>query len=164
MRGGGPEGDTGMSEQRTVWWEDGRVRMIDQTRLPAEELYLDLATVEQVAEAITSMRVRGAPAIGVTAALGMALAAREAAAQSPERFRERVRQAAGRLRQTRPTAVNLFWAIDRLLLIAEGESEPSRAAARMVVEAGAMVEEGIRLKQAMGAHGARLLPERGGVL
>jgi methylthioribose-1-phosphate isomerase len=153
-----------MREQRTVWWEDGRVRMIDQTRLPAELVILDLRSDEEVAEAIASMRVRGAPAIGVAAALGLALAAREAATGPPARFQERLGAAAERLRRTRPTAVNLFWAIDRLLRLAEEEPEPDRAAERLTVEARAMVEEDVRVNQAMGRHGADLLPERGGVL
>ncbi len=153
-----------MTELRTVWWEAGRVRMIDQTRLPAAEVILDLKTVEEVAEAITLMRVRGAPAIGVTAALGLALAARAAVALPPERFRSRLAAAAQLLRETRPTAVNLFWAIDRLLRLAAGESDPARAAECLTVEARAMVEEDVRINRAMGRHGAALLPEQGGVL
>src|SRR6476646_7814966 len=105
VRGGGSEGDPGMTERRTVWWEEGRVRMIDQTRLPGEFVILDLETDEAVAEAIRSMRVRGAPAIGVTAALGLALAARQAETEPCGRFELRLKEAAERLRQTRPTAV-----------------------------------------------------------
>jgi methylthioribose-1-phosphate isomerase len=153
-----------MTEQRTVWWEDGRVRMIDQTRLPAETVILDLRTDAEVAEAITSMRVRGAPAIGVAAALGLALAAQAAAAEPRERFQERLAAAAERLRRTRPTAVNLFWAIDRLLRLASDEPEPAAAAERLTAEARAMVEEDVRVNQAMGRHGAELLPAQGGIL
>ena len=76
-----------MIERRTVWWEEGRVGMIDQTRLPGELAILRLETEEAVAEAIRSMRVRGAPAIGVTAALGLALAARARAGRAPGRLR-----------------------------------------------------------------------------
>jgi methylthioribose-1-phosphate isomerase len=153
-----------MTEQRTVWWEDGRVRMIDQTRLPAETVILDLRTDAEVAEAITSMRVRGAPAIGVAAALGLALAAQAAAAEPRDRFQERLAAAAERLRRTRPTAVNLFWAIDRLLRLASDEPEPAAAAERLTAEARAMVEEDVRVNQAMGRHGAELLPAQGGIL
>src|SRR5438093_997549 len=82
VRGGGSEGDPGMTERRTVWWEEGRVRMIDQTRLPGELVILDLETYEAVAEAIRSMRVRGAPAIGVTAAWGAGVGVVGAAVES----------------------------------------------------------------------------------
>jgi methylthioribose-1-phosphate isomerase len=153
-----------MTEPRTVWWEDGRVRMIDQTRLPAVEVILQFGTVDEVAEAIESMRVRGAPAIGVTAALGLALAAQAAASKPAAAFRAHLAAAAERLRRTRPTAVNLFWSIDRLLLLAEAEPDPARAAARLIAEAQAMVEEDVQINRAMGRHGAALLPERGGVL
>lgn len=153
-----------MTEARTVWWEEGRVRMIDQTRLPAETIILDLATAEEVAEAIRSMRVRGAPAIGVAAALGLALAARSAAAEPPERFGRLLAEAAERLRLTRPTAVNLFWAIDRLLCLAEPEPDPRRAAERLEAEARAMIEEDVRINRSLGHHGAALLPAQGGVL
>jgi methylthioribose-1-phosphate isomerase len=153
-----------MTEQRTVWWEDGRVRMIDQTRLPAEMVILDLRTDGEVAEAIESMRVRGAPAIGVAAALGMALAARAAQSEPNTRFRQRLADSAERLRRTRPTAVNLFWAIDRLLALAEAVPEPARAAERLEAEARGMVEEDVRINQAIGRHGAALMPAEGGVL
>ena len=153
-----------MTEQRTVWWEEGRVRMIDQTRLPEELVILELHSDEAVAEAIRSMRVRGAPAIGVAAALGLALAARAARSESLEPFQRRLATAAERLRGTRPTAVNLFWALDRLLSVAEEEREPRRAAERLEAEAREMVEEDIRINRALGRHGAGLLPAEGGVL
>jgi methylthioribose-1-phosphate isomerase len=153
-----------MTEQRTVWWEEGRVRMLDQTRLPEEMVILDLHTVEEVAEAIRTMRVRGAPAIGVTAALGLALAARAARAEPPEEFQRRLADAAERLRATRPTAVNLVWALERLQRVAAGEQEPRRAAERLESEAREMVEEDVRLNRAIGRHGASLLPTEGSVL
>jgi methylthioribose-1-phosphate isomerase len=153
-----------MTEQRTVWWEEGRVRMIDQTRLPDETVILDLRTVEDVAEAIESMRVRGAPAIGVAAGLGLALAARAALAEPAAPFQQQLQQYAERLRRTRPTAVNLFWAIDRLMNLAEGENDPARAAERLETEARAMIEEDVRINHAIGRHGAALLPSEGGVL
>ena len=153
-----------MTERRTVWWEEGRVLMIDQTLLPGEFAILTLETEEAVAEAICSMRVRGAPAIGVAAALGLALAARRAQEELPGRFEQRLTAAAQRLRETRPTAVNLFWAIDRLLRLAHGEPDPRRCAARLEAEARAMVEEDVAINRAIGRHGADLLPQEGGVL
>jgi methylthioribose-1-phosphate isomerase len=153
-----------MMEERTVWWEEGRVRMIDQTRLPEETVILDLHTDTEVAEAIQTMRVRGAPAIGVAAGLGLALAARAAQSEPASQFPERLQEAAGRLRRTRPTAVNLFWAIDRLMALAEAEPEPNRAAAALEAEARAMVEEDVRINQAIGRHGLAVMPAEGGVL
>jgi methylthioribose-1-phosphate isomerase len=138
--------------------------MIDQTCLPEELVILDLETPEAVADAIHSMRVRGAPAIGVATALGLALAARQAQSGTTDQFQRRLTEAAERLRRTRPTAVNLFWAIERLLRLSREEAEPERAAARIEAEARAMVEEDIRINHAIGRHGVALLPERGGVL
>src|SRR3954467_14437815 len=94
----------------TISWEDGAVRMIDQRLLPERFEVLRLTDYREVADAIRTMAVRGAPAIGVSAAFGLALAAREAA-ETPAEFLPRLREAATVLRATRPTAVNLFWAI-----------------------------------------------------
>jgi methylthioribose-1-phosphate isomerase len=153
-----------MTERRTVWWDAGQVCMIDQTRLPDELIILRLETEEAVAEAIRSMRVRGAPAIGVTAALGLALAARRAQDEHAATFERRLQDAAELLRETRPTAVNLFWAIERLLRVAREESDSRRCAGRLEAEARAMVEEDIAINRAIGRHGAELLPPAGGVL
>jgi methylthioribose-1-phosphate isomerase len=156
-----------MTEWRTVDWVEDRVRLIDQTLLPAEFRVVDLADVEAVAEAITTMKVRGAPAIGVTAALGMALAAR-AAADSRDRttFLARLEAAADRLRRTRPTAVNLFWGIDRMLAVArESPScEPAEIAAQVEAAARALIEADVAVNRALGRHGAALLPQSGTVL
>jgi methylthioribose-1-phosphate isomerase len=150
---------------RTVDWIDGRIRLIDQTRLPAELALLDLASVEEAADAIRTMKVRGAPAIGVTAALGMALAAQQARALSPAAFQGRLAAVADLLRGTRPTAVNLFWAIDRMLVVArQGADEPNQAADAMLREARAMLDEDEAANRALGRHGAALLPERANVL
>src|SRR4051812_3789740 len=103
----------------TVFWADAAVRMIDQRVLPDRFEVLELTDYRQVADAIRTMAVRGAPAIGVSAALGLALAAREGLAEAPEEWFARLRAAAEVLRGTRPTAVNLFWAIDRVMKVAE---------------------------------------------
>jgi methylthioribose-1-phosphate isomerase len=156
-----------MTEWPTVDWVEGKVRLIDQTRLPGEFALVDLRNVEEVAEAIAAMKVRGAPAIGVTAALGMALAAREAVgAADRETFLARLEAAAARLRGTRPTAVNLFWAIDRMLAVArdEGSADPAALAARVEAEARALIEADIAVNRALGRHGAALLPREGAVL
>src|SRR5512135_432292 len=112
---------------RTVWWEEGDsdlssafVCLVDQTQLPQRVLYLRLAHEQQVADAIASLKVRGAPAIGVTAALGMALAVRRlsyerGASLTLAEAYEHLQAVAIMLKQTRPTAVNLFWAIERMM-------------------------------------------------
>jgi methylthioribose-1-phosphate isomerase len=143
---------------RTLWWDDGAgvLRMIDQTLLPGEVAVLACATSEDVAEAIRRLQVRGAPAIGVAAAYGLALGAREAiAAHDPY---ARLREIAAHLRATRPTAVNLGWALDRLLTVAEGAS-PEEWPERLLVEAHAVADEDATACRAMGSLGAELIAD-----
>src|SRR6266508_7017463 len=97
----------------TVDWADGAVVMLDQRRLPEEEVYLRLGTPEEVAAAIRDMAVRGAPAIGVTAAFGIALGVRRSTAEGAA-LRRDLETVCEQMRVTRPTAVNLFWAIERM--------------------------------------------------
>ena len=150
----------------TVEWVEGKVRLVDQTLLPLEQVWVECTSHEEVAEAIRSMKVRGAPAIGVTAAYGMALGALAYPGSDPEGFLLHMARVADRLRATRPTAVNLFWAIERMLSVAVGASsagvEATRAA--LVAEARRMAEEDVAANRRMGALGAELLPEEGGVL
>src|SRR2546423_10166980 len=124
---------------RTVEWVDGAVRLIDQTRLPEEEVYVDLHTVDEVAEAISSLKVRGAPAIGAAAAMGLALAAVAS---------DDLEAAASRLAATRPTAVNLRWALDRVLCAARSADNPRAAA---VHEALVIAEEAVAVNRRLGA-------------
>src|SRR5262245_41979025 len=140
----------------TVDWVDGAVRMIDQRRLPGEFVVLELRDYREVAEAIRTMAVRGAPAIGVAAALGLALAAREAADGPAEQFWPSLREADTTLRRTRPTAVNLFWGLDRALQAADrasGEGPPAAADA-VIAEARAMIDEDVAVNRTLGAAGA----------
>lgn len=150
----------------TVDWRDGVVTMIDQRRLPGEFLVLELRDHREVANAIRTMAVRGAPAIGVAAALGLALAASEAAGEGSETFWQRLREADATLRATRPTAVNLFWGLDRVMRAAEAHRHeaPPVAAEAAVSEARAMIQEDIAVNRAIGACGAALLPANGHVL
>ena len=121
-------GAAGAGPIRTVEWQDGRVELIDQRRLPLEEVYLVCESWREVAEAIRDMAVRGAPAIGVAAAMGMALAARAAlrdSAGEPARFKAALQAATKGLGETRPTAYNLFWALAEMQQVWEvglGES------------------------------------------
>src|SRR5215469_6801121 len=98
----------------TLTWTPEGVRFIDQTRLPLEESYVVATDYEQVADVIVTMVVRGAPAIGVSAAYGVALGAEKSAAQTSLEFAPEFEKICARLAGTRPTAVNLFWAIDRM--------------------------------------------------
>src|SRR4051812_32744618 len=99
----------------TVQWQSGKVKLIDQTALPEQLRYVELSDWREVAEAIRTMVVRGAPAIGCTAALGMAQGARGIIADNREAFFRRMQGIAETFRASRPTAVNLFWAVDRIL-------------------------------------------------
>ena len=152
----------------TLTWTPEGVRFIDQTRLPHEESYVLATTYEEVAEVIVTMVVRGAPAIGVSAAYGVALGARMTSAKTTEEFAPEFERICARLAATRPTAVNLFWAIDRMKGLFENLSDSGATLAqvqdRLLAEANAMYDEDIAACKAMGAHGGVLLPEHGGVL
>src|SRR6516165_3926120 len=99
---------------KTIEWTDDGVRMIDQTRLPAQELYRNYTDYLSVAEAIRSMVIRGAPAIGVAAAMGIALGVRNSVARTETELRAEFETIAETISRTRPTAVNLFWAVKRM--------------------------------------------------
>ncbi len=146
---------------RTVEWANGKVRMIDQTLLPSEEKYIDLDTVDDVASAIKTMKVRGAPAIGVTAALGIALAARKSEAASSGELLSEITKTAEILGSTRPTAVNLFWAIDRMLKMAEANKEKTPADLKeiLITEATSIQEEDVKRNTRLGEFGAALIED-----
>ncbi len=152
----------------TLTWTPEGVRFLDQTRLPLEETFVLATTYEEVADVIFNMVVRGAPAIGVSAAYGVALGALRSRAATAQDFAPEMTRICSRLARTRPTAVNLFWAIDRMKALfeelrAEGSSM-SDIRERFLAEAHTMYDEDIAACKAMGAHGAELLPQQGGVL
>jgi methylthioribose-1-phosphate isomerase len=152
----------------TLAWTPEGVRFIDQTRLPLEESYVLATTYEQVADVIVTMVVRGAPAIGVSAAYGIALGALHTTAVTPREFAPEFDMICARLAGTRPTAVNLFWAIDRMkrlfaALLDEGDTL-ARIQEKILAEAHAMYQEDIAACKTMGAFGGALLPDEGGVL
>ena len=154
--------------QRTIDYINGKVIMIDQTRIPAELVTIELSTPEEVADAIMTMKVRGAPAIGMAAALGMALAAKNAEADHPEELIADLENAAALLSSTRPTAVNLFWAIEKMLCAAKAALEdglPIPEAKEVVEECAlAMLQHDEDTCRAIGANGAQLMPKEGHVL
>ncbi len=146
---------------RTIDWVGGKIRIIDQTRLPAEEYVLYLSTVEELAEAISSLRVRGAPALGVAGGLGVALAAQRAQ-ENGDDIGEAISQAASLLASTRPTAVNLQWGIERIKNI----YDPTRpqTVSQLIEQASAMVDEDEKINHIIGEIGADLLAEGSRVL
>lgn len=148
----------------TLRWSDDGVVLLDQRRLPGEEIYLTLGQVEEVARAIEDMAVRGAPAIACAAALGVALAARRSDAVDTRGLIADVEAASERLARTRPTAANLFWALDRmrrrLAAAARGSADEVRDA--LVAEAQAILEEDVETNRAIGAAGAAIVPDVAG--
>ena len=156
----------------TLEWTPEGVRFLDQTRLPLEEVYVLARTHGDVARVIRDMIVRGAPAIGVSAAMGVALAAQELAASetSLDTFKNKLQETVmPELAATRPTAVNLFWALQRMqqtMLVAAGKNGATTASVRdaLIAEARAMYDEDIAACRTMGAYGAALMPQAGGVL
>src|ERR1700738_895782 len=151
---------------QTLEWTHQGVRFIDQTKLPTEEIYVTCKTPEQVADVIRTMVVRGAPAIGVAAAMGIALAVKNSKAETAGDLKRDFDQACDLIGKTRPTAVNLFWAIRRM------QEKLERIRIRpipqikqtLIEEAQRMHAEDIAANQAMGRHGATLMPSEGGVL
>src|SRR5579864_2962707 len=151
---------------KTLEWTEDGVRFIDQRKLPTEETYVTATTYEEVAEAIRNMTVRGAPAIGVTAAMGIALGIRDADGDHVSELRRRLDEICDEMAETRPTAVNLFWAIKRMRDKFDQLSDLPVAQIRqgLIQEAQRMYVEDIAANEAMGRHGATLLPSSGGVL
>jgi len=149
-----------------AWTPQGTIRLIDQTRLPLEEVYLECGTVDEVAHAIRTLQVRGAPAIGIAAAMGLALGARTIRETDHAAFCAALEQVGDQLIRTRPTAVNLAWAIRRMLGVARQSRELPVAdlKARLAAEAEAMREEDIRINQAIGQHGQALVPNPARIL
>jgi methylthioribose-1-phosphate isomerase len=171
---------------KTIEWTDDGVRMIDQTKLPTQEVYVTCRTYQEVAEAIRSMVIRGAPAIGVAAAMGVAMGVKQSRAQSLAALRTEFETICDTISKTRPTAVNLFWAVKRMRdvfdqavaavspppLTSNRRSETAATEAdaietvkaRLVEEAQRILTEDIAINEAMGRHGAALMPDSGTVL
>jgi methylthioribose-1-phosphate isomerase len=155
-----------MASFETLRWRDGRLEMLDQRLLPSRTIYLSYSSAAAVAEGIRTMVVRGAPAIGCAAAYGVALEALQLRDANAADFQAGLERAHGELGASRPTAVNLSWALARML-----EKQKSlagiatrAAATALLEEAHAITEEDVRLNHAMGKHGAALLPDRARVL
>ncbi len=155
-----------MESVETLRWRDGRLEMIDQRVLPARFEYLSYDSAAGVAEGIRSMVVRGAPAIGVAAAYGVALEALRLQGAPAAEFHDGLARGLDVLAASRPTAVNLFWAIERMRrVIADGAAlAPPQLAERLLAEAIEVHAEDININRTMGAFGAELLPDGARVL
>ena len=151
---------------QTLRWTDQRLFIIDQTLLPGECREIELSRLVDVWEAIKSLRVRGAPAIGITAAFGVLVALREAPQGTVSAAREKALVAAAHLATSRPTAVNLFWALGRMKCVADGAAAEDAEGVFSALEQEALriLDEDKRLCRAIGTHGAALIQEGHGVL
>jgi methylthioribose-1-phosphate isomerase len=158
------------SVPRSIEWVggvDGFVRLIDQTELPTRLVYRDCKNASEVWEAIKLLRVRGAPAIGITAAMGVVVGVRETLDGSPAEFLATLSKVDAHLRTSRPTAVNLFWALDRVRRSVEphlGKKSPRELAEVLLQEAFAIREEDAAMCRAIGRHGAARIEPGTGVL
>ena len=151
---------------KTLEWKKGKLYLLDQTRLPAEERYLECSTYQQVARAIQTMVVRGAPAIGVAAAFGIALGARQSKAKDPAAFLRDVSRVGQTLVATRPTAVNLLWAVERMERVARENIRRGVSAVKQTLQREALriFREDIDANREIGRHGRRLVPHGASIL
>jgi methylthioribose-1-phosphate isomerase len=145
----------------SICWDVDKVKLLDQRRLPAEELYLEIKDYHEIIEAIRTLAIRGAPAIGVAAAMGAALGALDIETQDQGEFQARFAKICQEIAQARPTAVNLFWALDRVQRLAQANAHESVAAVkeRLVNEAQTMLAEDETINRHMAAAGQVLIHE-----
>jgi len=151
---------------KTIEWKGNCVRLLDQRRLPRNVHYLDCKNASSVAEAIRTMAIRGAPAIGVAAAMGIALSAKKTRSRQPSVFRQIIEKVCQQMSQTRPTAVNLFWAVDRMKKILDqslsyGVEETKK---RLEEEALRIYGEDLEMNRTIGEYGKSLIQNGDGVL
>ena len=151
-------------EIEPIQWRDGHLELLDQRLLPQQQEWLVVTSSGQAVDAIRQMAVRGAPAIGVTAAYAVALASREVETASMSEFLAGLERIGREIQGARPTAVNLSWAVDHCLRLAGRCSSPDDAREQLLAEAKRMQEADVAANRAMGRYGAELLPGSGGVL
>jgi len=149
-----------------VRWDGEHLMLLDQTRLPTQEIVRAYRSWRDVADAVRSLVVRGAPAIGIAAAFGVVLAARESRASDFDGLLTDLEEAIKGLGNTRPTAVNLFWALARMrrVAVASGDRPLAEIDRRLLAEAQTILDEDLAGNRAMGAHGAALVPAGGRIL
>jgi methylthioribose-1-phosphate isomerase len=149
----------------SIEWKNSKVRMIDQTLLPFELKFLELEDFREVANSIKVMNIRGAPAIGVAAAMGMALATIEYKDLPKEKFLKKMQEAANTIKSTRPTASNLFWAVNRIWkMVSTYPDDPNTISDLVIDEAKLMAQEDINVNKNIGKHGSTLLEDGDRVL
>ena len=152
----------------TIDLQDDMIVMVDQRKLPAQEVYVRCRTAPEVAKAIRTMVIRGAPAIGVAAAMGIALGMKRSTAKGTNQFAVEFQKLCDLMAATRPTAVNLFWAIDRMKRAfaagAQAGESPDEIATRLTREAAAIHDEDVANCRTMGGHGAAMVPDGARVL
>jgi methylthioribose-1-phosphate isomerase len=152
----------------TIDYQDDVIVMVDQRKLPAQEVYVRCRTAPEVAKAIRTMVIRGAPAIGVAAAYGIALGMKRSTAKGTNQYAVEFQKLCDLMAGTRPTAVNLFWAIDRLKAVfaaaAQAGESPDEISARLVREAQSIHDEDVANCRLMGGHGAAVVPDNARVL
>ena len=153
-----------MAEIRPIRWDDGVLKLLDQTRLPLEQITIEIRDYRAATDAIRDMQVRGAPAIGVTAAYAVAMAANEVQAPSHADFMARLEAAGAQIEAARPTAVNLHWAVQRMLQVAESVPDLRDMAGTLLAEAQRIQEEDEAINRRLGDLGKDLIPEGGSVL
>ncbi|MFI5090301.1 MAG: S-methyl-5-thioribose-1-phosphate isomerase [Terriglobales bacterium] len=151
---------------KTIQWTDAGIRLLDQTKLPTEEVYVTCQGWEEVADAIKKMIVRGAPAIGIAAAMGIALGTRDGDAGHVAELRREFEHICDEMAETRPTAVNLFWAIRRMREKFEqcAELPVGKIRQELIAEAQRIYVEDLAANEALSKHGAALLPSSGAIL
>ena len=149
---------------KAIQWASDKLRLLDQTLLPRQETYLDIDDYRGVARAIKEMRVRGAPAIGVAAAYGVALGARGIESVDIDEFRDRLSLVCDDIAASRPTAINLKWAVDRMRRLAESQVDVGDAKDALISEAIAIHQEDEAINRRIGVHGAALIGGSGMVM
>ncbi|MGB8656407.1 MAG: S-methyl-5-thioribose-1-phosphate isomerase [Candidatus Zixiibacteriota bacterium] len=151
---------------RTLEWAEDHLRILDQTKLPGETVYIDCDTVESVASAIKELKIRGAPAIGIAAAFGVVIGMQDRRFESRQEFEGRLNQAVSILGGTRPTAVNLFWALERMKKVVENNKDKDLHTIQklLLTEAMAIHEEDQLMCEKIGEFGSSLLEDGDTVL
>ncbi len=147
-----------------IRWKSNQLELIDQRALPDREVWLNVTSVEQTAQAITDMVVRGAPAIGITAAYGVALSCLEISQKKSKEWKHLLSKDLELLAQSRPTAVNLFWALERMQSVLNEAESPSQAFEIALTEAKMIHQEDYQMNLAIGEYGSSLLPDSAVVL
>jgi len=155
----------GVETMRTIEWKDGTVTTIDQTKLPNRTVFLKMKNCSEIASAINDMKLRGAPLIGVATAYGLALTAYRSKAKTKDSLMKELEESAKILKGTRPTAVNLFWAVNRILKKARETSGDAKTVTKKVVEeAQLMADEDVTINCKIGKHGSKLIDDKDTIL